>query len=169
MKAYRHLYQRYYPALVIYGMQTLNDQERCEDIAQEVVIAMWQRANNFQSVEQVESYLYNSVRNKALNEIRHEKVKENYSQYIKNTESEEDLDDQQIVEDMYAQLFHAISQLPEKQQKVIVMAMDGKSNADIAEALELSIETVKTHRKLALRKLREITKSIIFMVLLTHL
>jgi len=152
--AYKFLYQRYYRALVIYAMATINTQELCEDLVQEVIIAMWQRQNNFQSIEQIEAYLYNSVHNKVVNEVRHMQVKERYSQYIKDTESELELDDKQMIEDLYAQLFFAIEQLPEKQQKVILMVMDGMKNADIATALNLSVETVKTHRKLALKRLR---------------
>ena len=169
MKAYEHLYQRYFKALVIFAMKMLNDEEQCEDIVQDVIIALWQKESSFQSLEQFEAYLYNSVKNKIINEIRHGIEKDKYTDYAKNTTSELDSDDAQITEDLYAQLFHAIDQLPEKQQQVILMAMEGKSNADMAEAMGLSIETIKTHRKLALRKLRDITKEGIFLLLLALL
>jgi len=164
--AYKHIYQRYYQALVIYAMGTIKDQDRCEDIVQELIIAMWQRQNNFQSVEQLESYLYNSVHNRVVNEVRHMQVRERYASYVKKTETEEELDGEQTIEDLYAQLFYSIQQLPEKQQRVILLGMEGKSNADIAEILNLSIETVKTHRKLALKRLREITRPLLLLLLL---
>lgn len=169
MNAYQHLYQRYYKPLVIYAMGTLNDQEQCEDLVQETIIAIWQKDVEFKSIEQFESYIYNSVHNRVANEIRHLHVKDKYATYVKETESELEMNDSQIIEDLYAQLFSAIDQLPEKQRKVILLAMEGKSNADIAEVLELSIETVKTHRKLAMKRLREITRSVVFLLLITSI
>ena len=49
----------------------------------------------------------------------------------------------------------AIHALPPQMREIILLTLDDKSNNEIAEALRVSVNTVKTQKKTAYRKLKE--------------
>ncbi len=155
--AYHLVYTNYYKMLVVYAMGFIYEQEVAEDLVQDLIISIWEQDNNFQNISAFKSYLYNSVKNKCLNYIKHQDVKEKYADVLKSTSTHHHIDEDDDVEEqeIYRQLFGIIDQLPERCKQVFEMQMQGKKNQEIADALEISIETVKTQKKRALKKLRE--------------
>jgi len=57
-------------------------------------------------------------------------------------------------EEVYSMLFEAIDSLPEKQREIFLLAMKGKKNSEIAEAMRISVNTVKSQKRSGLEKLR---------------
>ena len=58
-------------------------------------------------------------------------------------------------EEMYRALHRAVDELPERCRQVFKLHLQGKKNEEIAQILELSVETVKTQKKKAMYFLRE--------------
>ena len=58
-------------------------------------------------------------------------------------------------EEVYRQLFETIDALPERCREVFLMYMEGRKNEEVATALHVSIETVKTQKKRAMSILRK--------------
>lgn len=52
-------------------------------------------------------------------------------------------------------MYLAVRELPDRCREVFELHLKGKKNEEIAELLSLSIETVKTHKKNAVRFLKE--------------
>ena len=48
-----------------------------------------------------------------------------------------------------------IDQMPPRQREVFLMAMEGKKNKEISEALGIAIETVRTNKKRAMAFLKK--------------
>jgi RNA polymerase sigma-70 factor (ECF subfamily) len=133
-------------------MRFVNDRSVAEDAVQEVFIELWQQRSKFESYNQVKAFLYLSVKNKCLNIIKHQKVEASYKDDVLKTESEVDA---QIIEiEVINQLTNTIESLPEQQKLVIVHSMQGMKNEEIAEAMQISINTVKLHKKVAYQTLR---------------
>ncbi|MGI6232693.1 MAG: RNA polymerase sigma factor, partial [Prevotella sp.] len=85
-----------------------------------------------------------------------EQVKENYRGLVAqepNSSNEEEEEDW-ITEEVYRQLFEQIDKLPERQRKTFLLAMEGHNNAEIAQIMSVSIETVKTQKRRATAVLR---------------
>lgn len=55
-----------------------------------------------------------------------------------------------VREELLWQLYLYIDELPSEQRKVIRLSIDGLSVNEIAEKLGISVNTVKTHKKLQL-------------------
>ena len=72
------------------------------------------------------------------------------------SESDYDMDNDEtyVREDIYRQLFEAIDRLPSRQREIFVSVMEGKKNQEIAEALGISVFTVKVQRQRAMHTLR---------------
>lgn len=155
--AFHKLYDKYYKALVYYAMQQIDSLEAAEDIVQDLFISIWEKDLHFQNSTAFNAYLYNSMRNSVINYIRHKEIENNYQQQHIDVAVEENDDDVDFIfdDDVYKQLFHLIDELPERCREVFLMYMEGKKNKEIADALKISTETVKTHKKRAIAHLKK--------------
>lgn len=154
--AFRLLYNNYYKALSNYAYQILNDYDGAEDVVQSVFVTIWETRPDFSSVCSMEAWLYNSVRNKCLNTLKHRGVEQQYAKAVSAQEGDHAITNDELFEErVYRMLFDTIDRLPARSREVFLLYMDGKSNKAIAEALDISIETVKTHKKRSMAFLRK--------------
>jgi RNA polymerase sigma-70 factor (ECF subfamily) len=134
--------------------------EMTEDIIQDVFLDIW---DHFKMNDKLPSpaYLFMAVRNKCLNILIREQVKENYIESIELDNrilglGYYDSFEKQIIdkEDMQY-IYDEIEKLPEKCRIIFKMAyFEEKKNAEIAEVLNISIRTVEHQLYLGLKTLR---------------
>lgn len=153
--AYHKLYNEYYRVLVAYAMNFLSTAEASEDIVQELFATMWEKKMIFLSFPSFRTYLYNSVRNASLNYLKHQNVEAVYMKHLSATFQEITEEEEANEEEVYRLLFHTIDQLPPRCREVFLLHMEGKKNEEIALALGISIETVKTQKKRATQFIKE--------------
>lgn len=153
--AFRELFREYYRYLVLYAIRYVEQQAVAEDIVQEVLTAVWESSKTYNTYHGFRSFLYDSVKNGCLNYLRHQEVEKKYCTRILE-ENEIMNDDYQLMkEEIYRKLFQAISELPERCREIFEYHLQGKKNEEIAGLLNLSVLTVKTQKKKAMRYLRE--------------
>ena len=68
-EGFQDVFQRYYVSLSLFANRYVDDEEVAADIVQDVFAKLWQIRTDFFYLHQVKSFLYTSVRNKALNEL----------------------------------------------------------------------------------------------------
>ena len=162
------LYDNFYKALVSYSLQITSSLSVSEDLVQEVFSRLWEKKIVFSNMLVLKTYLYNSVRNLSVSYLRHKNVEVTHSQNVAAAE-EYHLDaageEEFFTEEVYRQLFAMIDQLPPRQREIFLMCMEGKKNKDIAAALEISVETVKTQKKRAIKYLKKNLGDKAFMLL----
>ena len=95
------------------------------------------------------------------------KIKQQYQQ----TQSVSEAKDPDFLHEITYQetlriLHQAIDTLPPQTRKIILLGLNGKNNNEIAEALNISVNTVKTQMKIAYKTLREKLKQEQFSLLL---
>lgn len=159
-KTFHQIYCNYFRALVTYAVQITNDDEIAKDIVQDVFSVLWERKITFITTSSFKAYLYNSVRNASLDNLRHRCVEEDYVEKMAASNPAYDSDERDSAdyfykEEVYRKLFRAIDELPERCREVFLKYMEGKKNEEIAEALHISIETVKTQKKRGMTVLRK--------------
>lgn len=154
--AYEQLYQRYYKPLVLFALRYIDDQPMAEDIVEDVVVAIWENASQFDTLNSLRSYLYSAVHNKCINALRHGNAHSRYEDEVKGTTSDViDADSAHALEMQFVHLYEALNALPPRCREVMQLYIEGNRNAAIATRLSISIETVKKHRKRAMQLLRE--------------
>lgn len=154
--AYQLLYKEYYRALVVYATGFVEQKEVAEDIVQDLFFSIWEKSIELQSEAALKAFLYNSIRNRCINHIRHNSVKSKYAeQYLSNSDQSTEFESAMEEEEIYRQLFLAIEALPPRCREIFEMNLAGKRNDEIAALLNLSIETVKTQKKKAIRILKQ--------------
>ena len=76
-------------------------------------------------------------------------------QLIHELESTELFNQQVIEEDTFNLLYREIEKLPKSAKKIMLLALKGLKNKEIAETLGISENTVKTQKKIAYSKLKD--------------
>lgn len=76
-------------------------------------------------------------------------------QLIHELESTELFNQQVIEEDTFNLLYREIEKLPKSAKKIMLLALKGLKNKEIAETLAISENTVKTQKKIAYSKLKD--------------
>ena len=127
-----------------------------EDIVQEAFTGLWEKREEFTEESAAKAWMYTVVRHKALNQIRHQKV---IAKSLPQLGGEE-VDDQNRLNDLIkaevlGQIHRAIESLPEGCRNIFKLAyFEGLKNQEIADELDLSINTIKTQKARALQLLR---------------
>lgn len=164
--AYRVLFDRYYDVLNNFACKYVDDIAVSEDIVQDVFYNLWEKRESHSDINSLKSYLYSSVKNKCLNHLQHNKVKEKYLNSEKKKQSDEFFLNQILEEEVYQILRDAIKTLPEQTKDVYELSLLGYSNPEIAERLDLSIDSVKSHKKRGKKFLKERLQNLVWLLAL---
>jgi RNA polymerase sigma-70 factor (ECF subfamily) len=163
------LFQQYYRQLCLFANNILHDEALAEDVVQSFFAGLCEGRNTLPDDENTRrGYLFVSVRNNCLKQIRNEKTKNKYvDQLDMNMIEEQTIMDAMIQAEVIDQLMEAINQLPQVCKQVIDMAVFEKlSNNEIAINLSISINTVKSQKKRAIQLLRTRLDTHMMMILL---
>ena len=152
-EAYRSIFNMLYPTMCLFAKKYIDNYNDAEDIAQEIFIELWNQRTKFESFEQIKAFLYLSIKNRCLNVIKHNVVKEKYSQTFL-LEQEQYFEEYVVEVDVIFLLNEAVNKLPEQRKHIMHLSMQGLANNEIAEQMQISINTVKLHKKIAYKELR---------------
>lgn len=153
---FKAFYNAYYNALILFARKYVNHPEDGESLVQETFLSLWEQRKMLEDEASLKSYLYTTLRNKALNHIRHERIQRRYAEMvIKERESDEYYTESVVEEESFRIVIQAVDRLPEKARDICLLMLDGKDNNEIAAALDMSVHSVKYHKKIAYKLLRE--------------
>lgn len=167
IKSFELFFKTNYKPLCAFANKFVNDVTVAEDIVSNIFVKLWENRQQLNIETNLKSYLLASIKNQALNYIKHQKTKLQYSQYhlqINQLEVEEI----QTFE-LEEKLIQSIDNLPTQQRQIFIMSRyQGLKNKEIAEQLKISIKNVEYHISKALLILRENLKDFltIFLCLL---
>ncbi len=146
----KSLYDTYYKYVCFYAYQLIGNRSLAEDVTQDAFLAYLQNSHKVSSeTKAIKSFLYSSVRNRILNLYKKGKIEERYWEKISFLESDSsDYERLIIYNELLEQIEKLVSQLPPMCQQVMRLSFfEGLSNQEIIEKLDISINTIKTHRK----------------------
>lgn len=159
--AFQKLFTYFAPQLKAYflkGLQFVGDRSQAEEMTQEVMIKVWNKAASFDSGKaSVGTWIFTIARNTRIDFIRrngrHERGIDIEDIWHEAESPEPMLELQQ--RRLQAGIRAAMATLPEEQAQVLELAfMEGKSHNVIAQELALPLGTVKSRIRLALSKLQ---------------
>lgn len=159
---FRSIFDKYFPSLCVFANRFVNDEDLSKDMVQEVFLKVWNSATEFESEKSLKVYLYLATKNTCFDYLKKEKRKNETGDFDterihNNAYVENDSVMLEIIrEETYRQLEGAIGLLPKQAKKVVLLNLRSFSNQEIADELNISINTVKTHKLNAFKKLREL-------------
>lgn len=165
-RSFESIFCQYYKTLVSYAMRHDLELMEAEDIVLEIFHHIWQIREELKSPAALHSLLFTATKNRTLNVARNLKnrqklITENYP-----TKEEEESQDYLMEEEMSRLLDEAINQLPKQCEQVIVGLLEGKSLQELADKMQISINSAKTYKLRAIQTLRSLLKDTPFLLLI---
>lgn len=158
-------FEENFSSIVIFIDKYLEDMETAADIAQECFIRLWNTSIVFESEDKVKGFLYVTAKNMALNELKHNKICQSYERQ-QLLESEEYLIENVFEEEVYAMVYKAIDQLAPQSRQIILLSLQEYSNGEIADQLGISINSVRTLKQNAYKRLKGLLKNHFYLLFL---
>lgn len=161
--AFREIFNRYHSILYIMSVKMLKDEDEASDAVQYVFVKLWESRKNIVVKTNLKNYLYTMAKHYILNFIqsRTTKLKVYYNKSLMMDRLSESVADIVEAKDRNASIEKAISELPEKKKKVIMLKREGFSNPQVAQKMNISVNTVKVHYQEALKMLKKTLKDLL--------
>ena len=153
-EALNQLFDLYLTNLYTFAKFYLQDDILVEDVVQDAYIQLWEKRKTLHKNQDCFVVLKRLVKNKCIDILRHQKVKDKYLQeaLLYNIEHDELKDNKEFI----LKVNSLINQLPQKTKTVLKMsAFQEKKYKEIAEELSMSLDNVKFHMKKAYKYLKE--------------
>jgi len=156
-KSFEILFRAYYAPLCQFSRKYIKDADDCEEIVQSFFLKLWDKKDELDINQSVKNYLFSSVRNRCLNFIKHEKIKQEYqSEIMKNPDGQIDPTSFIMEVNLVERIDQCIADLPERRREIFMLSREqGLKYREIADQLGISIKTVETQMGQALKELRE--------------
>lgn len=145
--AFHEFHQEHIKLFIQFDMRFIDDGEVVRDIVQEAFIATWEKINTFNEESHIKAFIYTVIRNKSINYLRSVKAEKRYQEELLKLENNDKFVTIAIEEEMYSILCKKIDTLSPMQSSILWLHVDGYSNDEIAEKLNISVNTVLTHKQ----------------------
>lgn len=153
---FRSYFDQYFHALVGFANKFMQDLNTSEDLVQEVFVTLWEKQDEYENETTLKVYLYRAVRNKCLNHIKKQQVKERYiKESLPQLDTENFFLDHVLSEEVSRLLYKFIAELPSKRQQIVRYSLLGLKNQEIADLMGSTVNTVKSQKMHAYKELRE--------------
>lgn len=157
-QAFTQLFDQYWDHIYGVAFTLTKSRETARDLVQEIFIKIWLLREELPVKDSFRNYLFIVARNHILTELR-KKINETpftdqLLAWFKDNAVQ--ADQQLILKESQALLHQAVEQLPLQQKQVYQLSREmGWTQDEIAQHLQISKNTVKTHMSRALTAIRE--------------
>ena len=149
-RAIKFLYEKYSGRIYFMAMKFLKSPEQSQELVQDVFLKLWANRAELDKDRPIEAWLYTVARNQVINQFKktaREQLRRS-SQPVMDVHlvSSEEADGRILEQETSHLLREAIRRLPEKQRDVYTLSrLEGFSRLEIANQMQISALTVKTH------------------------
>jgi RNA polymerase sigma-70 factor (family 1) len=155
--AFTEIYNRYWSVMYAHVYKMLRDREEAKDVIQEIFSKLWLKATEIRSNQNLAGLLYVAARNRVLNLMEQNRVRNDYVKSIASFISEIDpsaidhVDEKKLTQIIEQEILN----LPPKMREIFEMSRkENLSHKEIAEKLNISDQTVKKQVQNALKIIR---------------
>lgn len=149
----------YFIRLTQFATTIVKSELLAEEIVLDVFLKLWENRKTLDAINNIETYLYISVRNKSINVLKKERkfhfdILEDAPILLAdyNPSAESDL----IEAEMFNALNEAVMQLPSKCKIIFkLIREDGLNRSEVAQILNVSVKTVDNQVAIAVKKIAE--------------
>jgi RNA polymerase sigma-70 factor (ECF subfamily) len=167
-----YIFNHYYSGLCAYSLRYISDKAIVEDLVQDFFVSLWIKSTQLDINTSLKSYLFASVKNRCLDYLKHNKVREKFKLLsLKGSGEAEDVNYNMYVElELRVAINAALEKLPPRCREIFELSrFKGLKNQEIAEKLNISKRTTEIQISLALKILRTELKDFLPVWLLIYL
>jgi RNA polymerase sigma-70 factor (ECF subfamily) len=169
-QALSYIMDNYHKPLCFYAYSLSNDYDGAKDIVQNIIINLWERRKALPKIKSFKSYLYKSVYNEFLNQIRtSSRMMVFEKEYFEALKDFVDDHDESKTKQQIALLHNEIEKLsPKCKETFLLCKREGLTYVEISDHLNISIKTVENHMIKAFsilrKKMKEKMNSLILLI-----
>jgi RNA polymerase sigma factor (sigma-70 family) len=161
-EAFAHIYTIYLNPLYFYGTKLCNDEDMVKDAIQEVFLDLYlKREKNKTNPENLKFYLILALKRNLIRKLKKNRKLLRYNSPTELMFEPEYCVEKKIIEqetdnEVSLGVYNALKKLPAKQKEAIYLRFnESLEYNDIAELLNISVESVRKQVYRALKKIRE--------------
>lgn len=165
---FEQLFKANYERLYFHAYDFVHDEDVAKDMVSDVFVNVWQLRETI-DMSRVLSYLYTSVRNRCIDQLARSKRNLPIIEEVITEMADYNDHDWENYESRVRELRRGLERLPERVRRVLHMRFfEQKTNQDVAEILDMSVDGVKKIIQRAFAQLRVSLneKMLIFVLLL---
>jgi len=156
------LYSEFAHELYSYGLKVVDDEHLVKDCIQEVFIQLINKRKSLVVTSKLHVYLFKSLRNKIIEELRSKKRKQDIINLIDGDDllfeknAEQKIIDNEKDRSISSRIEYLLAQLPSRQKEIIYLKYtEGLDYNDIAELLQIDKASARTLLYRTLKTIRE--------------
>ena len=156
--ALRQIYHRYKDDLLTVAMALLADPHAAEDCVHDVFVHFAGAPADMRATRNLRGYLMRCVANRAKNLIKRQQLQPVHPIEERANADEQDCPENRlIVSEESMRIFKVMTKLPAEQREVVSLHIHGQMKfREIAEQLDVSINTVQSRYRYGIEKLRSL-------------
>ncbi|MDD3079276.1 MAG: RNA polymerase sigma-70 factor [Paludibacter sp.] len=160
-KAFEILFLQYQPKLVFFLHGFIKDNEQARDMAQDIFLSIWNNKEKLSEVKSFKAYIYKMAKNTVCNYYDHIIVNEKFvTDQLTHSSEIEDTEETIFANQLQDMIDVTVSQMPPQRKQIYIMSrVEGMSNTEIAERLNINKRTVENHLTAALADIRKTIKT----------
>lgn len=167
-RAFSVVFDTYHRYLYVIACRYLMSETGAEDAVQHTFMRLWEGRETFDYKMGIKNLLFTILKNYVLNEIRHNNMalQKNYELAQFNEDMEVDFLKKLEDADFKSHLYQLVEKLPPQKREVCLLKIQkGMTNQEVAEAMNISIPTVKSHYTQVIKLLRSQLDKLILLIL----
>jgi RNA polymerase sigma-70 factor, ECF subfamily len=168
-KKFETLFRQYFTGLCYFARKYTGDLDTAKEIVHGVFIRIWENRRDFDWEKPAKSYLFTSVYNRSLNQIRdNQKFISHEEAAVRHLITDNSIfSDNLETTELESLIKSTLQRLPQKCREVFELSrFEGRKYAEIAEHLGISVKTVEAHMSKALHILKEELKNYLTIIIL---
>lgn len=167
--AFAELYERYYRRFLNFFFGMTRDVQVSEDLCHETFMRIWQLRTRYSPSGSFGAYAFTVARHIWLEQCRRTRRQLRLaSPFAVETRDESSVSSGHVAPDELAhrsevghQVFAALEKLPEEQRMAFILrTVEGLSLEEVAVVMQCPVNTVRSRRLLAIRRLRELLQGL---------
>lgn len=165
-KSFEQIYEKYAVQLYSVCYRRIQDIEISNDIIHDILLSLWENRNR-KDINNLRAYLFQALRYKIIDTFQQRsKTHKLYESYLVNLQKDYIGTDHALRTKLFQELIKAeIDRLPRKMKEVFLLSREQNLTYEqIAQKLGISEQTVRSHMKHALRRLRVKLSFVIFLL-----
>lgn len=147
-KAFRELYDRYHVQMYYIAKKYVKSSDLAEDAVQDIFVKLWEKRNRIDDSKSIKAFLFTMLRNHVLNMIRdrRDEIVSITDVASKRLPRQNLTEDDLVYKEYHEIVQQGLKELSDRKREVFELkTLQGHSNSEVAELLNINIRTVKTH------------------------
>lgn len=155
--AYKQLFLYFHPRLLRFALGIVKQEELAEEVVSDVLYRMWALEYKLAQVHHLNIYLFKAARNTALNYLKKEFSQWSVTEDIATIPDSTSPDSRLESNELFLLIERAVLQLPQQCQLVYrLIREEGLSYKEAGEVLQVTQNTLETHMRIALKRLKTV-------------